>query len=167
MIEMKIEIRDPEEMRATADYLLAMAKAFEQARERRIAEFGQQAVIKRAVMADAPRSQLECPQEPAVEAEQAPPEAAEQPTKKRRRKTVAEQTEAEPEQVEAAPEVVEAAPATKITLEDVRAKTAQLSQAGHGNAIREILKKYGATNLTSLPADMYDLFMGEVEAIDG
>lgn len=160
MIEMKLDIRDPEEMRATADYLLAMAKAYEQAREQRMKHFGALAPANYGQANIATSYTVAATQTPERTSEPAPvAEESEQVVKKRRRKAAREALG-----LDAAPAEK---PATKITLEDIRAKTAHLSQAGHGNAIRELLKKYGAANLSSLSSDMYGLFLDEVEALHG
>jgi hypothetical protein len=156
MIEMKLDIRDPEEMRATAEYLLAMANAYEQAREQRMKHFGALAPANYG-QANIATSFPEQTSEPAPVVDE-----GEQVVKKRRRKAAPE-----PEAVASEEAAPAEKPATKITLEDIRAKTAHLSQAGHGNAIRELLKKYGAANLSSLSSDMYGLFLDEVEALHG
>lgn len=163
MIEMKLDIRDPEEMRATAEYLLAMAKAYEQAREQRMKHFGALAPANYGQANIATSYTVAATQTPEQTSEPAPvAEESEQVVKKRRRKAAPE-----PEAVASEEAAPAEKPATKITLEDIRAKTAHLSQAGHGNAIRELLKKYGAANLSSLSSDMYGLFLDEVEALHG
>ena len=63
----------------------------------------------------------------------------------------------------AAEEAPEEAPA--ITLEQLRAKMAAVSQAGKGPECKALLAKFGASNLTSVPAEKYGELMNEVEAL--
>lgn len=63
---------------------------------------------------------------------------------------------------------VEEAPAeesTLITLEQLRAKMAAKSQAGKGPECKALLVKFGASNLTSVPAEKYSDLMNEVGAL--
>lgn len=61
---------------------------------------------------------------------------------------------------------VEEAPAPEpITLEQLRAKMAAVSQAGKGPECKALLVKFGASNLTSVPAEKYSDLMNEVEAL--
>lgn len=63
-----------------------------------------------------------------------------------------------------APEA-EAAPAVEYTLQQVRAKMAELTQAGKQDGVKKLLKKYGATNLTGLDPAHYAAAMAEAEAL--
>jgi len=65
--------------------------------------------------------------------------------------------------VEEAPAPAEEAPA--ITLEQLRAKMAAVSQAGKGVECKALLVKFGANNLTSVPAEKYSDLMAAVEAL--
>jgi len=68
-----------------------------------------------------------------------------------------------PVAVEEAPAPAEEAPA--ITLEQLRAKMAAVSQAGKGPECKALLVKFGANNLTSVPAEKYSDLMAAVEAL--
>ena len=68
-----------------------------------------------------------------------------------------------PVAAEEAPAPAEEAPA--ITLEQLRAKMAAVSQAGKGPECKALLVKFGANNLTSVPAEKYSDLMAAVEAL--
>lgn len=58
------------------------------------------------------------------------------------------------------------APETKaITLEQVRAKLAEVSNAGKKNEVKELLTSYGVSKLTDLPAEKYSELLAEAEAL--
>lgn len=60
----------------------------------------------------------------------------------------------------------EEAPAPEaITLEQLRAKMAAKSQAGKGPECKALLVKFGASNLTSVPAEKYSDLLAAVEAL--
>ena len=64
------------------------------------------------------------------------------------------------------PAAAEEAPAPEaITLEQLRAKMATVSQAGKGPECKALLVKFGASNLTSVPAEKYGDLLVEVEAL--
>lgn len=75
----------------------------------------------------------------------------------------AEQAPAEP----AAPTTnTQAAPSEPtVTLEQVRAKLATLSQAGKAPAVKELLKKFGATKLTDVAADHFAELLAAAEEL--
>jgi hypothetical protein len=52
-----------------------------------------------------------------------------------------------------------------ITLEQLRAKMAAKSQAGKGPECKALLATFGASNLTSVPAEKYGELMNEVGAL--
>jgi hypothetical protein len=52
-----------------------------------------------------------------------------------------------------------------VTLEQLRAKMAAVSQAGKGPECKALLVKFGASNLTSVPAEKYSDLMNEVGAL--
>jgi type IV secretory pathway VirB10-like protein len=52
-----------------------------------------------------------------------------------------------------------------VTLEQLRAKMAAVSQAGKGPECKALLVKFGASNLTSVPAEKYGELMNEVGAL--
>jgi len=63
-------------------------------------------------------------------------------------------------------EVPAPAPETKaITLEQVRAKLAEVSNAGKKNEVKELLTSYGVSKLTDLPAEKYSELLAEAEAL--
>jgi hypothetical protein len=54
---------------------------------------------------------------------------------------------------------------TAITLEEVRAKLAALTQSGKQPQVKELLAKFGAKKLTDVPADKYAELLQEAEGI--
>lgn len=54
---------------------------------------------------------------------------------------------------------------TKVTLEQVRAKLAQLSQDGKQAQVKALIKKFGAKKLTDIPAEKYSELMQEAEVL--
>lgn len=55
----------------------------------------------------------------------------------------------------------------EITLEEVRARLAGLSQAGHREEVRALIESYGAVKLTDVKPDCYLDLMKEDAKIDG
>jgi hypothetical protein len=64
-----------------------------------------------------------------------------------------------------APEATPAPEAKAITLEQVRAKLAEVSNAGKKNEVKELLTSYGVSKLTDLPAEKYSELLAEAEAL--
>ena len=88
--------------------------------------------------------------------------ANEEPTKKKSKaKAKVEEPETKEPEVGEAP--VEEAPEEKpITLEEVRAAMADKSRDGHREAVKAIITKYGANNLSSLDPKHYAAALKEV-----
>lgn len=86
----------------------------------------------------------------------------EEPTKKKSKaKAKVEEPETKEPEVGEAP--VEEAPEEKpITLEEVRAAMADKSRDGHREAVKAIITKYGANNLSSLDPKHYAAALKEV-----
>ena len=66
------------------------------------------------------------------------------------------------------PEVVETPteePAKEYTLEDVRAALADKSRAGHTEAVKELISKYGADRLSAIDPSNYAALMADAEVI--
>lgn len=66
------------------------------------------------------------------------------------------------------PEVVETQaeePAKEYTLEDVRAALAEKSRAGHTEAVKELISKYGADRLSAIDPSNYAALMADAEVI--
>jgi hypothetical protein len=89
----------------------------------------------------------------AMEANEAVP-TNEEPTKKKSK------AKAKVEEVE--PEVEEAPEEKQPTLEEVRAAMADKSRDGHREAVKSIITKYGANNLSSLDPKHYAAALKEV-----
>jgi len=93
-------------------------------------------------------------------------EANEEPTKKKlKAKTKAEEPETKEPEVEVATieAPVEEVPEEKpITLEEVRSAMADKSRDGHREAVKAIITKYGANNLSSLDPKHYAAALKEV-----
>ena len=81
------------------------------------------------------------------------------------------EAEAQPEPVKAKraspkkPAAEEAPAAEAITLEQLRAKMATVSQAGKGAECKALLAKFGASNLTAVPVEKYSDLLAAVEAL--
>lgn len=81
----------------------------------------------------------------------------EKPAKKSKPVTVAAVVESPAPEAEA--------PTVEYTLQQVRAKMAELTQAGKQAGVKALLKKYGAANLTGLDPTHYAAAMAEAEAL--
>jgi hypothetical protein len=55
----------------------------------------------------------------------------------------------------------------EVSLEEVRARLAGLSQSGHREEVRALIERYGAVKLTDVKPDCYLDLMKEAEKIDG
>lgn len=55
----------------------------------------------------------------------------------------------------------------KITLQQIRGKLADYSQAGYTAEIREILKKFGAKKLSEVKPENYEAILAEAEKLNG
>lgn len=90
-------------------------------------------------------------------------EAADEPVKETKKRAKTKQA---PEPVNEEPEAEvasEEAPEEKqITLEEVRAAMADKSRDGHREAVKAIITKYGANNLSSLDSKHYAAALKEV-----
>jgi len=88
----------------------------------------------------------------------------EEPTKKKSKaKAKAKVEEPETKEPEVGEAPVEEAPEEKpITLEEVRAAMADKSRDGHREAVKAIITKYGANNLSSLDPKHYAAALKEV-----
>lgn len=53
----------------------------------------------------------------------------------------------------------------QVSLEQVRAVLAKLSQAGHTAKVRELIQAAGADKLSNVPAEKYGWLLGQAEAI--
>ena len=98
----------------------------------------------------------------AMESNEVANEADEEPTKK---KSKAKQKEEESETKEPEikePEVEEVPEEKQPTLEEVRAAMADKSRDGHREAVKAIITKYGANNLSSLDPKHYAAALEEV-----
>lgn len=63
------------------------------------------------------------------------------------------------------PELVALPPLAAITLEQVRAKLAALSQAGKQAQVKELITKTGARKLTEIPTEKYAELLAAAEAL--
>jgi hypothetical protein len=100
----------------------------------------------------------------------APAEVEPKKTRKAKDEALAP-TPAAPETATATPEVsapaeaATASPSKPITLEEVRAKLAALSQAGKTADVKALISKFGAGKLTDLAADKYSEVLLAAEAL--
>lgn len=67
--------------------------------------------------------------------------------------------------IPAEPAVEPAAVLPDVSLEQVRASLAALSQSGKAGAVKELLSNYGASKLTEVPADKYGELLAAAEAL--
>lgn len=93
--------------------------------------------------------------------EQAAQAAEEKPAKKQRKPAA---TPAAYETPAAAPAPAAASP-SEVTLEQVRAKLAALSQAGKAATVKELIAGFGVAKLTEVPADKYAELLAQAEAL--
>lgn len=56
-------------------------------------------------------------------------------------------------------------PSPVVTLEEVRAKLAGLSQAGKQTEVRALIQKFGASKLTEIPGEKFAEVLKKAEAI--
>jgi len=63
------------------------------------------------------------------------------------------------------PKAKKPTPKKEITLEEVRAKLAELSQSGKTAQVRDLIKKYGGTKLSDIDATHYFDILKDVEDI--
>lgn len=57
--------------------------------------------------------------------------------------------------------------ATNITLDDIRIKLGNLSQAGKQAEVKKLIASYGATKLSEITSEKYADLMAEAEALHG
>ena len=96
--------------------------------------------------------------------EQAAQAAEEKPAKKQRKPAGTPAAE-EPAPAEAAAPAPAAASPSEVTLEQVRAKLAALSQAGKAATVKELIAGFGVAKLTEVPADKYAELLAQAEAL--
>lgn len=161
-MDIKLEIYSPEEMRVLASTLQELADITEKQRNESHMKWAR----VRDLWSDADNS-AKTEQAPAIEAP-TPASAEDKPAKKARAKK--EEPAPTPPAAETAPsEVAAPAPAaesrSEITLVDVRAKLAALSQAGKAASVKGLLSDFGVAKLTDLPAQKYSELMAAAEEI--
>ena len=76
-----------------------------------------------------------------------------------------EPTEVKEETKTSAPAPKVDKPKPSIKLEEVRALLASKSQAGLGNEVRELIKKYNATKLSDVDPEQYAALFAEAEGL--
>ncbi len=64
-----------------------------------------------------------------------------------------------------APALPTVAPEPEISFLDVRKKFVDLSRAGHTEALKGLMKKYGADKLSSVDSSQYAALLADAEAI--
>ncbi len=74
-------------------------------------------------------------------------------------------TNDETDDVTEAPELPTEAPEPELSFLDVRKKFAEMSRAGHTEALKGLLKKYGADKLSSVDPSQYVTLLADAEAI--
>lgn len=97
-------------------------------------------------------------------AEVAPPKPA-KAAKPAPTPTVSETATATPAPEPVQPEPAAASPSKGITLEEVRAKLAALSQAGKAPGVKALIAGAGFTKLTDIPADQYANLLEKAAAL--
>jgi len=191
MIEMKIELREPEEMRVAAKFLAELAEASETARLRRMADYGNhiagaalqgqeqvQAATNPVQPKPKPKPAPKTPPKPAAKVEPVPelePEAAPEVAPKPRFKIEKNQTDLGDkfrsiEMTILMPkleEPIEEKATSTLTVEDLRAKAAVLSKDGYTDAIKKILASYGVINVSAIPMEKHQEFNDRLEGLNG
>jgi hypothetical protein len=71
----------------------------------------------------------------------------------------------EPENVIEAPAIPAVEPIPELTFLDVRKKFTEMSRAGHTEALKGLLKKYGTDKLSSVDPSQYVALLADAEAI--
>ena len=69
------------------------------------------------------------------------------------------------EEAPATPEPPAPLPEPKVPYERLREACAQKCTAGHGEAVRALLNKFGEGKLSTVPPEHYDALFAEVEAL--
>lgn len=92
-------------------------------------------------------------------AEEAPETAAPAPSESTSTGTTSETTS------QAAPTPTETTAATEVSLEQVRGKLAELSQAGKASAVKGLIGSYGVAKLTEVPKDKYAELLARAEEL--
>ena len=101
----------------------------------------------------------------AARAKADPEEAPAAPKKPRASRAASTPAAAAPEPTAPATTATES-PSKPITLEEVRAKLAPISQAGKAAAVRDLIKRVGGSDkLSEVPAEKYAALMAEAEAL--
>lgn len=96
----------------------------------------------------------------------APAPAAEAPKKPKAAKPAPTPPAEEPAPVEAAaPAPAAESPSKTVTLVEVRAKLAELGQAGKGDAVKAMLVARGVQKLSDLPPEQFSAVLTEAEAL--
>lgn len=92
-------------------------------------------------------------------------EAVEEKPAKKARKPAATPAAEETAPAEAAAPAPAAASPSEVTLEQVRAKLAALSQAGKAATVKELISGYGVAKLTDVPKDKYAELLAAAEGL--
>ena len=74
-------------------------------------------------------------------------------------------TNDETDNVTEAPALPTVAPEPELSFLDVRKKFVDLSRAGHTEALKGLMKKYGADKLSSVDSSQYAALLADAEAI--
>ncbi len=74
-------------------------------------------------------------------------------------------TDDEPQQVMEAPAMPKEELKPELSFLDVRRKFTEVSRAGHTEALKGLLKKYGADKLSSIDPSQYPALLADAEAI--
>ena len=74
-------------------------------------------------------------------------------------------TDDEPEYVMETPTTPTEEPEPELSFLDVRKKFAEMSRAGHTEALKELLKKYGVDKLSSVDPSQYVALLADAKAI--
>lgn len=154
-MDIKFEYMSAAQMRVLATAMIEIADIEERERAQRDAEFADLMPPRRSRPAgddidpgSAPLAPL-VPQEPAAEEKQAKKPRA-------KKEDPAPTPTASEEAPPAAPAPAPASPSKPgVTLEEVRAKLASLSQAGKAPQVKDLLKQFGATKLTDVAAEKF------------
>lgn len=166
MIEMKLDLREPEELRAAAKFFAELADAQDAARQRRMKDYGTIGAIKGAA-----ENRAQAEDQPAPTPAPAPA-VAETPKKETAKKAKSippvfpeASSEAPPETPEPAAPPPPSRPG--ITIEDIRQVMYDTAKAGHKAAVKEKLFSYGVKEIKDLPEEHWADYKQYMEGLNG
>jgi hypothetical protein len=166
MIELKLDLREPEELRAAAKFFTELADAQDAARQRRMKDYGTIGAIRGAA-----ENRVQAEGQPAATLPAAPAETPKKEAAKKAKPPVFPPTpEPPPETPEpAAPEPAAPPPPAEpgITIEGIRQLMYDKARAGHKVAVKEKLYSYDVKEIKDLPVQHWPDYKDFLEGLNG